>query len=119
MFPPSIKHQFPDHTEEKKEEGLRGRWVYVSLGFLLVGFRRTQYISEFGGFYNNEGFYLEDLEGVWLWRISDPYLKWNWLLEIFWGKLWEGINDTPGGNFPPSFYFRKSISKNIFIIIPG
>jgi len=25
-----------DQTEEKKEEGLRGWWVYVSLGFRLV-----------------------------------------------------------------------------------
>jgi len=31
-----IIHLFPDQTEEKTEEGLRGWWVYVSLGFLLV-----------------------------------------------------------------------------------
>ena len=33
-------------------------------------FRRTQVISEFGGFYKNWGFYLE---GVWLCRISEVY----------------------------------------------
>jgi len=33
-----MRHQFPwtDQTEDKKEEGLRGEWVGVSLGFLLV-----------------------------------------------------------------------------------
>jgi len=44
---------------EKKEEGLRGGRVYVSLDFLLVGYRRTQYITSFGLIYKNEGFYLE------------------------------------------------------------
>ena len=27
--------------------------------FPIGGYRRTQYIPEFGGFYNNRGFYLE------------------------------------------------------------
>ena len=34
MLSKKIRGQFPDQTEEKKEEGLRGEWVGVSLGFL-------------------------------------------------------------------------------------
>jgi len=35
--------------------------------FLISGFKSTQYITEFGGFYKNWRFYLE---GVRMWRIS-------------------------------------------------
>jgi len=35
----------------KKEEGERGEGVYVSLGFLIGGYRRIQSIPSFGGFY--------------------------------------------------------------------
>ena len=48
-------------SQEKKEEGLRGWWVGVSLGFLLVGFRRTKYITLIGLFYKEVGSYLEVL----------------------------------------------------------
>ena len=41
---------------EKKEEGLRGwLWVYVSLGFLIGWFMRTQYITSIGLFYKEMG----------------------------------------------------------------
>ena len=40
-----------------------GGWVYVSLGFLLVGFRRTKSIPELGLFYKNEGIILEAIIG--------------------------------------------------------
>jgi len=38
--------------------------------FPIGGYRRTQYIPQFGWFYKNLGFYLE---GDWLWRISGSY----------------------------------------------
>ena len=78
-------HQFPltDQTEEKKGEGLRGWWVDVSRGFLIGWFRRTQYITSIGLIYNV-------LEGCGML----PTVK--IFLEIF----WEGINDTPGADFP-------------------
>ena len=59
-----------NQKKEKKEEGLRGWWVDVSLGSPLVGFRRSQIVPKFWGFYKNWGFYLE---GVWLWRVSGDY----------------------------------------------
>ena len=48
-------------SQEKKEEGLRGEWVDVSFDFLLVGFRRTQYITSIGLFYKKMGY---NFEGV-------------------------------------------------------
>jgi hypothetical protein len=48
-----------NQTKEKKEEGMRGCGLDGSLGFLLVGFRRTQYITSIGLFYKNWGFYLD------------------------------------------------------------
>ena len=48
-----------NQTKEKKEEGMRGWGVDVSLGLHLVGFRRTQYITSIGLFYKKVGFYLE------------------------------------------------------------
>ena len=37
MLSKKIRGQFPDQTEGKKEEGLRGQRVDVSQDFLLVG----------------------------------------------------------------------------------
>jgi len=67
MCPKGIRHQFPDQTEEKKEEGLRGWWVGVSLGFLIICFRRTQYITSIGLFYKNGG----SCSLGYIWEISE------------------------------------------------
>ena len=50
-----------NQTKEKKEEGMRGWGVDVSLGFLLVGFRGTQYITSIGLFYKKVGILLGGL----------------------------------------------------------
>ena len=47
-------------------------------------FRRTQYITSIGLFYNVWEFYLE---GVWLWRISGVYLEDVWLCEELSGEV--------------------------------
>ena len=47
-----------DQTEGKKEEGGRGWLVYISLGFLIGYFRRTQYITSMGLFYKKVGILL-------------------------------------------------------------
>ena len=36
MLSKKIRGQFPDQSQEKKEEKESGEWVDVSLGFLLV-----------------------------------------------------------------------------------
>ena len=55
MLSKKIRGQFPDQTEEKKEEKERGEWVDVSLGFLIGWIRRTQYITSIGLIYKKVG----------------------------------------------------------------
>ena len=65
-----------DQTEGKTEEGLKwGEWVYISLGFLLVGFRRrTQYITSIGLFYKEVGIY-DIVVSIWLGGILGGVLR--------------------------------------------
>ena len=52
-----------DQTEEKKEEGKRGEWEVVSIGFPIGWFMKTQVIPRFGGVLQESG----DTT----WRLSD------------------------------------------------
>ena len=57
-----IEHQFLDKTEGKqrrRRDKVKIMSRDVSQGFLIVWFRRTQYIPQFGGVLQEVGFYLE------------------------------------------------------------
>jgi len=55
VFPTSIKHQFPDQSQEKKEEE---EDEYMSHLVSYKWIRKTQVIPEYVVFYKNEGILL-------------------------------------------------------------
>jgi len=80
------EHQFPDQTEEKKEEGLRGWWEDVSQVFLLVVYENP--------INNINRFVLQEC-GDFTWRVSDceelvgvtHWRRWWWLsIGVFFVK---------------------------------
>ena len=61
MFHIDKEHQFPDQSEENKGEGRRGKWVDVSLGFLVVGLLGEPKLYQNSGDFTRNGNVVEEI----------------------------------------------------------
>ena len=68
-------------SQEKKEEGLRGWWVDVSLGFLLVVLGEPNIYHDSGVFYKNKEVVVEDIFGKYLKILSQRNCDSYWIIK--------------------------------------